>query len=65
MSKFESPNPYKVPCIIASKGKDGEWNYFGPFENGVAATVWGHQNLKGFEWYWEELNLVNQPEQEA
>lgn len=53
----------KLVIVVVIK-TDGEPHYFGPFPNGEEATKWGFDNCRGFEWYWQDLCPVNQPETE-
>lgn len=53
----------KPAIVIVTKTTD-EPCYFGPFPSGVEACHWAAINCRGFEWHWQELCLVNQPEEE-
>lgn len=51
-------------AIVIVTGNDGTMYYYGPFADGNEATHWAAMNCKGFEWHWDNLCLVNQPEEE-
>lgn len=44
-----------MSALVIAKGNDGTQYFYGPFHDGEQASAWAHQNLKGFEWYWEDL----------
>ena len=42
--------------IIVTIPNSEERHYHGPFPGGHEATFWGHQNLQGHDWHWEEMS---------
>ena len=52
----------QVIIILIGTDEDKTRHYYGPFKDGSEACHWAHVNCKGFDWHWEYLNLVNQPE---
>lgn len=45
-----------MSAMVKALGNDGTEYMYGPFHDGDQATYWAHENLKGFEWSWYDLN---------